>query len=76
MMKAKKKKILKNTYTANEAAELLGIGAAWVYMLLDNGTLTEVSTRKGKVRLVDAGSIERYDKWREEKKLKKVPKTT
>lgn len=67
-MKPKKKpekKILKDVLTIAEVAEFLGIGKQWIYVLLDEGRLIEVSTKGGKVRLVDARSVQGYAEERE-----------
>ncbi len=59
MMKPKKK-ILKDVLTIAEVAKFLGIGKQWIYVLLDEGRLKEVSTEGGKVRLVDTKSVQKY----------------
>ena len=68
------KKILKGVYTAKEAADILGIKKSWLYMLLDEGRLREVSTREGKVRLVDGESLKQYAMQRKCEKI--VSETT
>ena len=57
-------------YTVAEAAGLLGVTPQTVYRWLDDGTLTECTTRRGTVRLVDAGSADRLQRQRERDAVK------
>lgn len=53
-------KVLEGTLTVAEAATFLGIGKQWIYILLNEGRITEINTRDGYVRLVDAKSVQAY----------------
>ena len=44
-------------YTASEAAQEIGVTPAAVYSWLNDGTLQEVTTIRGSVRLADAESV-------------------
>jgi len=53
-------------HTAGEAAKVLGVTVAMIYRWLDDGTLTEMYLRGGRVRLVEASSLARLKKQRED----------
>jgi len=44
-------------YTASEAARELGVSPTQVYRWLKDGTLDGLTTLKGRIKLVDAGSV-------------------
>ena len=46
-----------NCYSASEAARELGVSPTMIYTWLDDGTLKELTTFKGRMRLVDADSV-------------------
>jgi len=54
-----------SVYTASEAARELGVSPTAVYNWLADGTLTELTTLKGRARLVEADSVAALKRERE-----------
>jgi len=64
-MKATLPPVEVSLYTVAETALLLGVHVQTVYRWLDDGTLSECTTRGGSIRLVDAEAAEKLKRDRE-----------